>query len=224
MAPRPQAIIFDLSSVLTVSTVLTVTSYHVARDFGIPWEPAIDAKVRGQSFDAIAALLGGRINMPEDELPRLEATLRNEFRDRVVTHPLFLQSGVESLLLQISIADLPIGVVSTLPADDVDLCLQRVGLQRPEIQTVQCGHRGCPAEASPDLHRAAIADLKTDPSTTVAIDHTIVGVESAKAAGVFVATDPTVRTKLGTADMITSYNERYLLDRLFHDAGSLQHV
>jgi beta-phosphoglucomutase-like phosphatase (HAD superfamily) len=217
---RRPAIIFDLSSVFTVSTVLAGAAYRVAGDFGIPWEVAFAVKVRGKSFDAIAALLGGRINMPDDELPELEATLRDTFRDRIPEHPLLLQPGVESLLQQIHTAKLPIGIVSTLPADDVDLCLQRFG---KKFDTVQCGHRGCPAEASPALHRAAIDALDADPATSVAIEHDVIGIESAEAADLFVVNDPTIATRRGEGS-ITSYNERYLLDRLLREAGARQPV
>jgi beta-phosphoglucomutase-like phosphatase (HAD superfamily) len=211
---RP-AVIVDLASLFTVDTLLDVTYASVADSFGAGWDDELAAKLRGLSIARATTLLGERTPMLPHEWPDIEEALLTAFGQIVAAGFLRPQPSIDLLLLQIHLAGVPIGVVSNLPRDTVDLCLEKTAMTT-EVGTVQCG------DPSPDLHLAAIGALAADAATSIAIMHTSSGADAAQAAGLFVVTDPTVAPAPADHGHIGSYDEPDLLARLLSDASSPQ--
>lgn len=216
--PATAAVVFDLASLCTVGTVLTSTYAGVAGRAGVRWTSELADRLRHASIAGAAQLLCGRSAVPPNRWRDIEEALLSDFVALVGDHHLQRQPGVDVLLKQLWTTGVPIAVVSTLPQDMVTLCLEATHLKRA-VKAIQCGDRGVPPQASPELHDAALKQLTVEPATSVAIEHTFVGLKSARDAGLFAVSDPTVVHATGGDGRIGAYNEPDLAARLLAEAA-----
>lgn len=213
------ALIFDIASLTNVEKLWADVHQDVAPRFGPCWDSVLADALPGQSLDGATRLIASCAGLSPAQHREIRQALLTEFRTRVVQRHLERQELVDVLLADAKSAGVPVGVISTiLPHDEVTYCLERTRL-RDHVRAVQCGDRGFPVRTTPHLHRAVLATLKAHPSGSVAIEHTSNGMASAKAADVYVVSDPTIKRPTCANGHIGAYNEPGLLAQLLHDAA-----
>jgi len=167
------------------------------------WTEALVAMfaAHGQEFTAElkARLIGTTIDFNVTMMatwfdrPGAEAALKAELTDTVAA---VISARAEPMpgavaLVQAVAGRLPIAVVSNSERRLVDLSLARAGLT-DAFQIVVAGEDVEHGKPAPDLYLRACAVMGVRPELAVAFEDTLVGVNSAKAAGLTVVGVPTV--------------------------------
>jgi beta-phosphoglucomutase len=221
-----QALVFDFDGVLADTEPLHLRAFQdTLADRGIALSPD-DYAARYLGYDdrgvfrALAADL--RVGWSEDELSRLVAVKMQVFRELVASQPL-LFPGVSERLRDWSMA-VPIAVASGAFREEIDLVLVAAGLRDAVSVVVAAGEtpRGKPA---PDPYVRALALLASgggrtasardiDPARAVAVEDSVWGISSARAAGMKVAALATsyAAARLGGADLVLASFEELSLE------------
>ncbi len=178
-----RAVIFDLDGVLWDGEPL----YHEA--FNIVLAP-YGHRVSDDDYDQIIGLsveacwewLRDRFNLSEPLAPFLRAY--NEIVLRLLKRPVEPLPGARPLIEELRRRGVPIAVASASLRQWVDATLRGLGLQDAFDTTVSASdvNNGKPA---PDLFLAAAHRLGVAPQDCLAVEDTLAGVRSAKAAGMF---------------------------------------
>ncbi|WP_422774076.1 HAD-IA family hydrolase [Plantactinospora sp. WMMC1484] len=119
------------------------------------------------------------LDLTDDALADLVA--RHEKERRLVTP--VVHAGVPELLRDARAAGLRIAVVSNNPRADVAQLLSAAGLRDGVDEVVGNDEEGLRKKPAPDPYLAAAARLDCPPSSCVAVEDSVLGLESADAAG-----------------------------------------
>ena len=177
------AVIFDLDGVLwdgeplyheALNVVLAPLGHHVSEDDY--------NQVIGQSVEACWDWMCERFKLSEPSASFLPAYNRAvlQLLERQV-EPL---PGVRSLISELKRLGVPIAVASASLRAWVDATLRGLGLEDAFDTTVSASEVAS-AKPAPDLYLTAAARLGVAPERCLAVEDTLAGVRSAKAAGMF---------------------------------------
>ena len=182
-AGRFRAVIFDLDGVLwdgeplyheAFNVVLAPLGHHVSEDDY--------RKVIGQSVEACWEWMCERFKLSKPSASFLPAYNRAVLQ--LLERPAEPLPGVRSLISELKRLGVPIAVASASLRAWVDATLRGLGLEDAFDTTVSASEVAA-AKPAPDLYLAAAARLGVAPECCLAVEDTLAGVRSAKAAGMF---------------------------------------
>ena len=177
------AVIFDLDGVLwdgeplyheAFNVVLAPLGHHVSEDDY--------NQVIGQSVEACWDWMWERFKLAEPAASFLPAYDRAVLQ--LLERPAEPLPGVRSLISELKRLGVPIAVASASLRAWVDATLRGLGLQDAFVATVSASDVAS-AKPAPDLYLTAAARLGVAPERCLAVEDTLAGVRSAKAAGMF---------------------------------------
>ncbi|MBW3601900.1 MAG: HAD family phosphatase [Actinobacteria bacterium] len=196
----PHAVVFDLDGVLVDTEELWARAERrLVESLGRSWDPAVRPLLLGRGPDDASRILADHVGLP-DRADLIEARLleaaADEFRNGVEAKP-----GARPLVAALA-ARAPLAVATNSRRDLAELSLDVAGLSDRFAVVVSADdvddHK--PA-AGP--YAAACRRLGVEPGRTVAIEDSPVGVESAKAAGLWVIGCPSLPGQdMGAADTV----------------------
>ena len=178
-----RAVIFDLDGVLwdgeplyheAFNVVLAPLGHHVSEDDY--------RKVIGQSVEACWEWMCERFKLTEPAASFLPAYDRAVLR--LLEHPAGPLPGVRPLLGELRRLGVPVAVASSSLRPWVDATLRGLGLEDRFDATVSASEVAA-AKPAPDLYLAAAGRLGVPPQRCLAVEDTLAGLRSAKAAGMF---------------------------------------
>lgn len=197
------AVVFDLDGVLWDGEPL----YHEA--FNVVLAPKGHRlseddynEIIGHSIEYCWQWLRDRFSLSDPAAEFLRAY--NQAVLRLLERPMEPLPGVRPLIDELRRREVPIAVASSSLRQWVDATLRGLGLQDIFDATVSASEvaSGKPA---PDLYLKAARKLGVAPERCLAVEDTLAGVQSAKAAGMFAAqvrSSSTALPPLGEADMV----------------------
>jgi len=178
-----RAVIFDLDGVLwdgeplyheAFNVVLAPLGHHVSEDDY--------RKVIGQSVEACWEWMCERFKLTEPAASFLPAYDRAVLR--LLERPAEPLPGVRPLLGELRRLGVPVAVASSSLRPWVDATLRGLGLEDRFDATVSASEVAA-AKPAPDLYLAAAGRLGVPPQRCLAVEDTLAGLRSAKAAGMF---------------------------------------
>ena len=178
-----RAVIFDLDGVLwdgeplyheAFNVVLAPLGHHVSVDDY--------NQVIGHSVEACWEWMWKRFKLAEPPASFLPAYNRAVLH--LLERPAEPLPGVRSLISELKRLGVPIAVASASLRAWVDATLRGLGLEDAFDATVSASEVAS-AKPAPDLYLTAAARLGVPPQRCLAIEDTLAGVRSAKAAGMF---------------------------------------
>ena len=178
-----RAVIFDLDGVLwdgeplyheAFNVVLAPLSHHVSEDDY--------NQVIGQSVEACWEWMCERFKRAEPAASFLPAYDRAVLR--LLERPAEPLPGVRPLLAELRRLGVPVAVASSSLRPWVDATLRGLGLEDRFDATVSASEVAA-AKPAPDLYLAAAGRLGVPPQRCLAVEDTLAGLRSAKAAGMF---------------------------------------
>ena len=178
------AVIFDLDGVLwdgeplyheAFNVVLAPLGHHVSEDDY--------NQVIGQSVEACWDWMWERFKLADPAASFLPAYDRAVLQ--LLERPVEPLPGVRSLISELKRLGVPIAVASASLRAWVDATLRGLGLEDAFDTTVSASEVAS-AKPAPDLYLTAAARLGVAPERCLAVEDTLAGVRSAKAAGMFV--------------------------------------
>ena len=96
-----------------------------------------------------------------------------------------LMGGFEEVIDTIKIANVPIGLVSSSPPEWIAIVLDEFNLTEV-FDVLISGHAlDIRNKPSPDIYQRAAAKLNVEPSTIIAVEDTLIGVDAAVDAGLY---------------------------------------
>jgi beta-phosphoglucomutase len=182
--PRYQAVIFDMDGVLADSEpVYFAAMQHVLGPLGFEITDEMQRQVMGSSIESTWRFLQ-RTFAIEGPLDALMHAYDLKLRDLLaeVSEPL---PGVRDLTADLKRRSVPLAVASSSLPAWIDALLSGLGMRGVFDATASAREAGA-SKPAPDVYLLATARLRTDPSRCIAIEDTPTGVESARAAGMFV--------------------------------------
>ena len=199
LSTRPAAIVFDNDGLLVDSE----TCWHEAERLlftrrGRVYADEQRAEVFGKSVPATAALLAVPLGEVGNESALVEEML-TAVAD-VIAAEVRPMPGALQLLIHLH-GRVPVAVASNSPRHLVELALDRAGL-RPFFEVLVSRDDVSAGKPAPDLYLEACARLGVDPAESVAFEDSLVGLASARAAGMRVVGVPSMRGQEFPADLV----------------------
>lgn len=183
---RPQAVIFDLDGLLVDSEGRWgEAEQEVVESFGRPWDPAVRTQLLGkgptEAAMALSLHLGG-VDPEEVDRRLLDAALAAF--DRGIP----LQPGAAALVGGLH-GRVPMGVATNSRRVLAERALRACGLDAL-VDTVVCVEDVPLPKPAPAPYATACARLGVEPTRSVALEDSPVGMRSARAAGLWVIACP----------------------------------
>lgn len=212
-APSPAAVLFDNDG-LTLDTEVCWTRAEEAlfRRRGRTFTLAHKQEMIGTSAVVASATLERHLDAPGagaalmDELHEL---LLLELEREVLARP-----GALDLIDALRAEGRPIGMASNSPRVIVDRALLAAGIAAHFDHTI-AGDEVAHPKPAPDIYLALAGALGVDPAACVALEDSPTGVESARAAGMFVIGIPSLAGITLDADLVApSLGDAAVLARL----------
>lgn len=183
------AVAFDCDGLLVeTESCWTISEAAMLAAHGLEFTAELKASLIGTTIDFTVAKMAEWFGLPGQEA-RLKAELTERTAEVIADRAEPMPGAVE--LVQALSGRLPIAVVSNSARHLVDLALSRAELAGAFdfVVTAQDVVHGKPA---PDLYLRACELLVVEPARVLAFEDSLVGVNSAKAAGLTVVGVPTV--------------------------------
>lgn len=189
--PGPGFII-DLAALVDTDELWDVAARNTASHFGVAWTTDHSQMLVRYADSAMSTLLGADARLSKHEsAERLRPVLSRCANDVLDAGDLRLRDQASVLVRSLRERELPVAVISTLPTELSERCLDAVGLH--DAIDVLCSPDWGPLRApSFELHARAAGELRLDPHGSVAIEQTALGVESARDAGLLTLAAPTM--------------------------------
>lgn len=198
-----QAVIFDMDGVLTDSEPRHLRALNrLLSEFGIELTPQHYTSLTGHSGIYTWRWLSEHFRIP--------ATF-DEWRDRydpiivsLLSEPAETLPGVRELMAEVRRRNLRMGVASTSRTSWVAAALGSLGI-RDRFDAIVTGDMVEHGKPAPDIYLLAAAQLDVPPESCLVIEDSAPGIESAKAAGMFVVqlrATPQAAPPLATADLV----------------------
>lgn len=177
-----RAAVFDMDGTLVDNMVFHNQAWvALARKLGLSLT-ADDFQTRfaGKKNEEILPELLGRALAP-DELERLADEKENHYRTLYRPH-LRLHRGAEALISRLRAAGIPMAIATAAPEGNRELVIDGLGL-RPVFHRIVGAEEVSRGKPFPDIFLAAAQGLGVDPSQCLAFEDAILGVMSARDAG-----------------------------------------
>lgn len=179
------AVLFDMDGTL----VETESLWHQAEiatmaQFGHEWTDEEQLFALGGPFENVVAYMATKSGADPDAIA---AALAQSIESLMVSSALPTQPGVRELHDEAVAAGLPVGLVTNSFRSLVDLVLESTGLQ---FDVVVAGDEIEENKPHPMPYVRACAELGVSPSSTVVLEDSTTGIESARAAGCWVVAIP----------------------------------
>lgn len=183
------AVAFDCDGLLVeTESCWTVAEAAMFARHGLEYTAELKARLIGTTIDFTVARMAEWFDQVGQE-PALKAELTDSVAAVISAQAEPMPGAVE--LVRALAGRLPIAVVSNSARHLVELSLQRAGLTGV-FAVIVAGEDVANGKPAPDLYLRACELMGVDPATALAFEDSLVGVNSAKAAGLRVVGVPTV--------------------------------
>ncbi|HUP22162.1 MAG TPA: HAD-IA family hydrolase [Thermoanaerobaculia bacterium] len=184
----PAAVIFDVDGLLIDTETCDFESWralHEHHRLPLSLEDYCQSAGLYGSWDGMYDVLAGRCG---ESAETLRAWREPRFR-RLVEERLQPSNELTALLGLLKDSGIPRGIASSSDADWVDWLLRGLGIHQ-EFAAVATGGEVALRKPAPDLYLLAAARLGVDPAGSVALEDSVHGLQSARAAGLGVIAIP----------------------------------
>jgi HAD superfamily hydrolase (TIGR01509 family) len=188
-----EAVIFDMDGLMVNSEDLweeTERTYFASK--GHQYNREFDRLLMGRKKEESAAVIKERLELNdsiEDIIAERYSLLRELCNERLELMP-----GLMPLLDDFSARQVPMGLASSSPLDQIFFVLDKFYLRR-FFSPIVSGDMVSLGKPAPDIYLLTAEKLKKGPSACLALEDTINGVRAAKAAGMFCLAVPDRRQK-----------------------------
>lgn len=209
MSARYKAIVFDLDGVLWDGEPIYQHAFDVVLErYGVTVSDEEYVAVIGSSVEAAwrHVLDIKHIDEPVSKFlqPYDDAVMQ------LLAGPIEPLPGAAGVLRELNARNIPVGLASASLRNWIDATLSGLGLAG-QFRTTVAANEVEHAKPAPDLYLAAAKGLGIGPNLCVAVEDTLFGVRSAKAAGMYtiqLRASSTALPPLGEADaVIESYSQ-----------------
>lgn len=186
---RPLGVVLDLDGLLVDSEGAWARAERtVVTDLGHVWDPAIHTLLLGTAPAVSAARLAEHLGTslsPDEVGRRLDAAASTEFATGVGPRP-----GAVALVTGLA-GTVPVGVATNSPRHLAEDALRAVGL-RDAVDVLVTSEDVVRPKPAADPYLTACGVLRVEPGRTMAFEDSPVGVQAARAAGLWVVGCPSV--------------------------------
>lgn len=205
---RCEAIIFDVDGTLADTEEVHRQAFNLA--FGscrLDW--VWDAKLYAELLqvtggkERIASYIQ-RLQRPAAEqrwlvelIPEIHRAKTRLYRELLEVGQVRARSGVRRLLLEARTAGIRVAIASTTSPENIEpLITAGLGPQAMSwFDTIAAGDIVSKKKPAPDIYNVALQSLGIQPACAIAVEDSAIGVESAKAAGLFTVATPSLWTQ-----------------------------
>ena len=205
-----QAYIFDMDGVLVNNCRYHVLAWRVfSKEHGFELTDEQVLEWMGAANRVYMERLLGR-PVDDDELAALENEKESIYRELYAPHRR-LPDGLRAFLDRAHSADIPCGVATGAPEQNITFILDGLGLRR-DFRCVVDPTQYSRSKPAPDCYLRAAALLGVDPENCTVFEDAVAGIQAARAAGMHVVaittTTPRVTLQAAGADrIIDSFTE-----------------
>jgi beta-phosphoglucomutase-like phosphatase (HAD superfamily) len=189
-----RAVVFDLDgTILDTEDAIMETWLAMYTECGLPFPRKQFTAMIGTwtpGWDPYAPLLAGRGARAQRQLRRRKEQMEAKLVARLGPRP-----GIVTWLCWCERAGIPVGCASSSPLAWVRGQLDRLGLAQ-HFQSIVAREHVRSVKPAPDLFRQAVAELGVPARAALAVEDSLPGVLSAKAAGLVCALYPNFHTAL----------------------------
>jgi beta-phosphoglucomutase-like phosphatase (HAD superfamily) len=176
----PSAVVFDCDGTL----MDTERHWQSARDnvlsgYGIAPDPEFAARSKGVHYTECGRLMAQVARRP-DLADEMTAQLLSAFRKLVADNP--IPTPGAKLLVTSAARFAPLAVASNCPRDVVESCLESAGLLR-HFERIVVPDQDVLPKPAPDVYLTAVHAFGADPADALAVEDSLVGLQSAARAG-----------------------------------------
>ncbi|NJQ01590.1 HAD family hydrolase [Streptomyces zingiberis] len=176
----PKAVVFDCDGTLMDTERHWVEARRlVLREYGVTPDEEFSERAKGIHYTDCGRLLAETAGRPE-LADKMTDQLLESFRSLVAEDPVTSPGAAALVALVHEFA--PLAVASNCPRDVVETCLDTAGLLLYFDHVVVPGE-GMRPKPHPDVYLAAARATGTDPAACLAVEDSLVGVQSAVRAG-----------------------------------------
>lgn len=182
VSTRPAAVIFDMDGVLIDSNPIHLQKWseHL-KEHQIPFNPAeLAERVLGWRNDFPLKYYFGD-DLTDEQIVKLSEELETKFRSAFEPRARSLP-GLRKLIEEIHARGVPMAVASAAMAQNVEFVVDALGL-RPYFRCLVTSDDVSMAKPHPEIYLTTARKLGVEPGACVAFEDTVIGVESAKGAG-----------------------------------------
>ena len=130
-------------------------------------------------------------------VPEIHRSKTRIYRDLIVTGQLKLRSGVKRLMMEARRAGIRVAIATTTSPENVEPLIKAgLGAQAMTwFDAIAAGDVVENKKPAPDIYNVALSQLNVPPKHAIAVEDSAIGVESAKAAGLFTVATPSIWTR-----------------------------
>jgi HAD superfamily hydrolase (TIGR01509 family) len=186
-----QAVLFDMDGLL-VSTEHTwfEVETELMRELGSAWGPEHQAALVGGPLDHSAQYMLDVTGRTDISAESIAVALLNGMETKIRRGPVAWMPGAQELLVEVTSAGIPAGLVSSSYRRVMDAVLDAVGRER--FTATVSADDVLRTKPHPDPYLAGARALRVDPARCVALEDSATGATSARAAGCITVAVPSV--------------------------------
>ncbi|MCE7083109.1 HAD family phosphatase [Streptomyces sp. ST2-7A] len=174
------AVVFDCDGTLMDTEHHWIEARRVAlADLGITPDTDFSARTKGMHYSECGRLMAELCGRPEKST-EMTGRLLDEFRKLVAVDAVTVPGAVEFVGFAAELA--PLAVASNCPRDIVETCLESAGLLHYFARVV-VPEGGIRPKPYPDPYATAARLCGADPRASLAVEDSVCGIRSARAAG-----------------------------------------
>jgi beta-phosphoglucomutase-like phosphatase (HAD superfamily) len=215
---RCQALIFDVDGTLADTEELHRQAFNRAfAQVRLDWN--WDVRLYGE----LLLITGGKeriasyidlLHLPVTErrglydlIPEIHRTKTRVYRELIGSGQVRLRCGIRRLMLEARLSGVRIAIASTTSPENIEPLLH-AGLGTGAMtwfDAIAAGDVVSHKKPAPDIYNVALRTLNLAPTHAIAFEDSAIGVESAKAAGLFTVATPSFWTRyqgFGAADLL----------------------
>jgi HAD superfamily hydrolase (TIGR01509 family) len=132
-----------------------------------------------------------------DLVPDLHRTKNRLYRELIGLGQVQARAGVRRLVMEARQAGIRVGIASTTSPENIEPLIT-AGFGRYAMtwfDTIATGDVVANKKPAPDIYNVALQALRVSPAHAIAVEDSAIGVESAKAAGLFTVATPSIWTQ-----------------------------
>jgi beta-phosphoglucomutase len=178
--PAP-AVIFDMDGVLIDSYDAHFAGWKAMyRELGLDYsEEDFAADFGRTSRDILFRRFGDQLN--DARIHELDERKEALFRDSLRAH-FTAMDGATELIDSLADAGVRIGIGSSAPPENIELCLEKLG-RRKKIAAIVTGKDVTRGKPDPQVFQLAAERLEADPARCAVVEDAVHGIEAANRAG-----------------------------------------
>jgi HAD superfamily hydrolase (TIGR01509 family) len=130
-------------------------------------------------------------------VPEIHRSKTRIYRDLIETGQLRLRSGIRRLMMEARYAGVRVAIATTTSPQNIEpLIKAALGPQAMSwFDAIAAGDVVANKKPAPDIYNVALSRLNVAPTHAIAVEDSAIGVESAKAAGLFTVATPSIWTR-----------------------------